>query len=564
MSPDGFSGKRPASAAEAGALSGDAAAKRPVPSDGTGGGRRGTGPEERSTAPVAPGGASPAPGVPAATADEAGRTRWGRLGLGLGAGGLLCLLLVALLGPSAMQPRLAGAGVPFSLDVGASPYLVIGLAAVGIGLGTAGLAACFVAARRGWRCSAGGLVAAGTLAAAAFAMMPPVGSTDHLNYAAYGRMVVTGHDPYATRAIDMPGDPIADAVQEWRTAPSVYGPIATAQQAFASWVGGESVALTVFVLSVTNALAFVLTGLVLHRVCRTPEGRMRAALLWTCNPLLLFHLVSGAHNDALAICAAVGILAATAGASRPVLRAAAAGVCAGAAGAIKFPAALVGGGPALRMLLRRRIAPLAALAGAAAAVAGTAYALAGEHAFDQVKKAANAVSLATPWHLVDVALGVREHRLLIRVGSLVLLAVLVWLLVRALPRDPRCDPETAETLVLSAALVLAWLWSAPYALPWYDGLGWAVLALLPWSRLDWALLGHTVALSLAYLPARDPALIGLPNDLMWLVTVLRSDVTPWLLTGLLVWVTVTALRTPRPRPAPAPVRSPRGSAGPPG
>jgi len=552
MPPDGLAGERSAAApdAAAGAVRG-----RPAASPATGEGRRGAGPRGRAAA---------SDGRGAEAAGGTGRTRWGRLGLGLGAGSLVCFLLVALLGPSVMQPALGGGGVPFSLDAGASPYLVIGLTAAGIVLGTAGLAACFAAVRRGWRCPAGGLAAAGALAAAAFAMMPPVGSADHLNYAAYGRMVVTGHDPYATRAVDMPGDPIADAVQEWRGAPSVYGPIATAQQAFASWVGGESVALTVFALSVTNALAFVLTGLVLHRACRTPEGRMRAALLWTCNPLLLFQLVSGAHNDALAICAAVGMLAVAAGASRPVLRAAAAGACLGAAGAIKFPAALAGGGPALRMLLRRRLAPLAALTGAAAAVAGVAYALAGGHAFDQVRRAANSVSLATPWHLVDVALGVGQHRVVIRIGSLALLAALVWLLVRALPRDPRRDPETAEALVLSAALVLAWLWSATYALPWYDGLGWAVLALLPWSRLDWAALGHTAALSLAYLPARDPVLIGLPEELMWLVTVLRSDVIPWLLIGLPVWVAVTALRSPRPRPAPAPARSPRGSAAPPG
>nr|WP_198679307.1 polyprenol phosphomannose-dependent alpha 1,6 mannosyltransferase MptB [Thermomonospora amylolytica] len=476
----------------------------------------------------------------------------------------MCFLLVALLGPSAMQPRLAGAGAPFSLDVGASPYVVIGLTAAGILLGTAGLGLCFVAVRRGWRCPAKGLMIAGVLAAAAFAVMPPVGSADHLNYAAYGRMAVTGHDPYATRAVDMPGDPVADAVEEWRSAPSVYGPIATAQQALASWAGGESVALTVFALSVTNALAFVLTGLILHRACRTPEGRLRAALLWTCNPLMLFHLVAGAHNDALAICAAVGVLAVLAHTSRPVLRTAAAGVFAGAAGAIKFPAALVGGGPALRMLLGRRLTSLAALAGAAAGTAGLAYALAGGHAFDQVRRAANSVSLATPWHLLDAAMGVNQHRVVIRIGSLVLLAALVWLLARALPRDPRQDPDVAEALAVSAALVLAWLWSATYALPWYDGLGWAVLALLPWSRLDWALLGHTAALSLAYLPARDPALIGLPDDLMWLVTVLRSDVIPWLLTGLLIWAAATALRSARPRPVPAPARSPRGSAGSPG
>ncbi len=486
----------------------------------------------------------------------------GLAGIGIS---LACFLLTALLGPSAMQPALPGerGQPPYSLDAAAPPHLVIGLVAAGVLAGAAGLGLCLHAVRRGWRCSPRPLLAAGLLAAAALALMPPIGSADHLNYAAYGRMAVTGHDPYGTRAADLPGDPIADAVQEWRHVPSVYGPVATAQEALASWIGGESVRLTVFALSVTNALAFALTGWILHRACRTPLGRLRAALLWTCNPLLLYHLVGGAHNDALAIAAAAGALAVFAGTSHPARRAVAAGALAGLAAAIKFPAAVVGGGPAWAMLRRRAAGRLLLLGAGAAAVALLAYAAAGDQAFDQVRRAANAVSLASPWHLVDVALGVGRHRMLIRIGSLALLAALIWLLVRALPRDAERDPDAAEGLVVAAALALAWLLTATYVLPWYDGLGWAVLALLPWSRFDWALLAHTTALSLAYLPARDPALIGLPDELGWLVTVLRSDVVPWLLTGLLLWVAVTALRRPA-HPAPAPAHSPPASAGPPG
>ncbi|SEG76628.1 Protein of unknown function [Thermomonospora echinospora] len=530
--------------------------------------------QSERAAPVGANGAGWAEPVEPAGSGEAGRAvsvgrgvrGLGAAGLGGVGAGLVCFLLTALLGPSVMQPVLRGASgqPPYSLDAGASPYVVIGLIAGGVLLGTAGLGLCLYAVQRGWRCSARRLMAAGVLVAAAFAVMPPIGSSDHLNYAAYGRMAVTGHDPYSTRAVDLPGDPVIGAVEEWRHAPSVYGPIATAQEAFASWVGGDSVRLTVFALSVTNALAFVLAGWILYRVCRTPRGRLRAALLWTCNPLMLLHLVAGAHNDTLAIAAAVGALGVFAGASRPLPRALAAGALAGAAAAIKFPAALVGGGPAWTMLRRRGFGGLAGLGAAAATVALAAYSLAGDHAFDQVRRAANSVSLATPWHLLDAAMGVGQHRIVIRIGSLVLLAALIWLLLRALPRDPGRDPDVADGLAVAAALVLAWLLAATYALPWYDGLGWAVLVLLPWSRFDWALLAHTAALSLAYLPARDPRLIGLPDDLTWLVTVLRPDVIPWLLTGVVAWVAVTSIRRPWSRPVPAPGHSPPASAGSPG
>jgi hypothetical protein len=505
----------------------------------------------------------------------------GRAGLGGIAVSIACFLVTALLGPSAMEPALPGSGPPLSLHLRPSPYLVIGLVAAGVLFGGLGLALCLHAVRRGWRPAPRPLLIAGLLATAAFALMPPVGSSDHLNYAAYGRMVVTGHDPYSTGAADLAGDPVARAVQEWRETPSLYGPIATGQQALAAKIGGDSVRPTVFVLSVTGALAFALVGLILYRF----GDPLRSVLFWTLNPLMLFHLVSGAHNDTLGIAVAVGALVVFTGGSRregragstgpprpsghvdpvpdpapgvpappSVLRALAAGALVGAGVALKLPAALVGGGPAWMLLRRRAVPSLVALFGAAGAVTLVAYSLVGSHAFDQVRRASTSVSFATPWHLLDVALGRGTHRTVIQIGALLLLAGLAVLLVRALPGEAgHEDPRIA------AALVLAWLFAAPYALPWYDGLGWAVLALLPWSGFDGLLLARTAALSLAYLPARAPDVVRLPGDLSWLFTVVRPTVVPCLLTAVLVALVVRSLRNPR--PAPASVSKPPARAG---
>ncbi len=475
-----------------------------------------------------------------------------------------CFLATALLGPSAFVPSLAGRSgrPPYSLDAHPSPYVVIGLAVAGVLMGTAGLGLCFAGVGRGWRVRAFPLVVAGLLAAVAFTCLPPAGSTDHLNYASYGRMAATGHDPYVTRAVDMAGDPVAGAPEEWRFTPSVYGPIATGSQAFASWIGGGSVRLTVFVLSLINTLAFALTALILYRTSRSEERRLRTALLWTCNPLLLYHLVSGAHNDVLAIAPMVAALAIFTGRAPGPGRALAAGALIGAGAAIKLPAALVGGGPAWTLLRdawssrnRRAVTGLVALVGGATVVATASYLLAGPHALDQVSQASNMVSLATPWHLVDVLLGRGEHRTVIKIGSMVLGVILFVLLARALPRSEEDQHRIA------AALILAWLLAAPYELPWYDGFGWALLALLPWTRFDWVLLAHTSALSLAYLPARAPERIGLPDELSWLVTVVRPTVIPWTLLAVLAALTVLCLRSGR---APATGRPPRASAGSPG
>lgn len=491
----------------------------------------------------------------------------GRAGLAATGASIGCFLVLAGLGPSAVEPVLAGSGPPFSLHAGPGAAVVIALMAAGVVLGAAGLGLCLWAVRRGWRCAPRPLLIAGLLATAAFALLPPVGSSDHLNYAAYGRMVVTGHDPYTTTASRLPGDPIADAVPEWRDTKSVYGPLITVQQGFASWAGGTSVRLTVFVLSVTNALAFALVGLILYRT-GDPERRLRSVLLWTLNPLLLFHLVSGAHNDAIGILTAVGALAAFAG---PVRRTFASGLLTGAGVAIKFPAALVGGGPAWVLIHslwttrgREPLVRLAALFGGAGIVTLVAYALAGSHAFDQVRNASKSVSLASVWHLFagfGGGLLFTVSRSTVQFAALVLLAVLVWLLIRALPYDPYSSKEISDSRRIAAALVLAWLFSALYILPWYDGLGWAVLALLAWSRFDWVLLAHTTALSLAYLPARRADVIGLPGNLRWLERTMRPEIMPWVLTGVLlalVWLCLTDRR-----PVPGPVPTPQGPAEPP-
>ena len=496
-------------------------------------------------------------------------------GLFLGGAGLACFLLTALLGPSVMEPVLPGrAGQPpYSLVAHPSPYLVVGLTAAGVVLSAAGLGLCLLATRKGWSFRPRVLLLAGVIATAAFALMPPVGSADHLNYAAYGRMVVTGHDPYVTTARDLPGDPVAGAVQDWAGTPTVYGPIATAQQAFAAEIGGGSARLTVFVMSLTNALAFLVTGLLLYRTARGDPGReLRAVLLWTANPLLLFELVGGAHNDVLAVAFAVAGLAVFAHRQRPGLgRCLLAGVLIGAGAAVKVNVAIAGGGPLLVLLaegwrareagrwLWRTAARVVALCVPAAAVAGLAYLLAGPHSLDQLNRASKSVSLATPWHLLAGSTGgllVTVPRSAVQTGSVLLTLLLVVLLLRALPKP---YAEKDETFRITAALALAWLFAAPYALPWYDGLGWAMVALLAWSAFDWLLLVRTSVLALAYLPARDPRLAGLPHGLDWLITVVRAQVTPWVLTLTLIALIALAARWSR--RAQAPGCSPRAPAG---
>ncbi|MBF8192107.1 polyprenol phosphomannose-dependent alpha 1,6 mannosyltransferase MptB, partial [Nonomuraea sp. K274] len=366
---------------------------------------------------------------------------------------VLLTIAIGVLGPSAMVPALSGPAwqPPYSLDVHPSPYLVIALAATALVLGGVGLLTALIVTRtpattearspgpvpRAPRAlpSPRALVLIGCVAAAILAFLPPSGSGDHLNYAAYGRMLTLGLSPYTHGAVDLPGDPIADAVEDpWREEPSVYGPVATALQAVASWVGGDSLRLTMFVLALFNAAAFIATGLLVDRFTRhDPARRLRAALLWTANPLLLYHLVAGMHVDTLAIACMVAALLAR---NRP----AGSGVLLGLGVATKLNAGLVALGPAWE--LRRRPARLALMAACALAVVVIGYAIAGPEAITPVTRTSKAISHASFWKLVQgwlqsiVGTG-SAYRGEIQVGSLLVLALIAWSLLRLASRSRR-------------------------------------------------------------------------------------------------------------------------------
>jgi hypothetical protein len=226
---------------------------------------------------------------------------------------LLIMIAVSAAGPSkavVSLPR-AGLGPPWWIALHPAAWLVaVALWAAALA-GAGGVAAGLVAARRGWRPPVKMLVAGALAAAAVLAVLPPAGSTDTLDYAAYGRMVAIGHDPYVMtpQQLRLSGDPVGAAAPIlWETKHSLYGPLATIEQGTAAILGGTSAARITFWLKVWNALAFALVVLALDRLLRAdPAARVRAHMLWSLNPLLLWGLVAAGHVDTVA--AAVGFLA---------------------------------------------------------------------------------------------------------------------------------------------------------------------------------------------------------------------------------------------------------------
>jgi hypothetical protein len=269
------------------------------------------------------------------------------------------------------------------------------------------------------------------------------------------------------------------------------------------------------------------------------------------------------HVDTMAVACMVAALFAFSSA-RGAAGGATSGVLLGLGIGVKLNAGLVALGPAWE--LRRRPGRLALVAGTATATVAAVYGIAGPHVLDQVSAASRKVSLGTPWQPVKLALqslfGPGAYAAWIQAGSVLLLALLAWLVFRAVPRGPfgavppgspapppSSAPWPVPAPLVSAVVVVAWLFAAPYALPWYDGLAFALLAAAPaWPALEGFVVARTTILSLGYLPAREALR---PDDLLWLKTVVRQQAVPWsllALTAALAWWAARAGARARRRP----------------
>ena len=131
-----------------------------------------------------------------------------------------------------------------------------------------------------------------------FALAPPLLSLDVFSYVSYARLeAVHGLNPYEYPPGAVPSDPAVPFVADFRGQVSVYGPLFTLATLPLGLVG---VAGAVWSLKAIAAASVLVTALIASRVAASrgsdPAG---AAALVALNPLVLVHVVGGAHNDAL-------------------------------------------------------------------------------------------------------------------------------------------------------------------------------------------------------------------------------------------------------------------------
>ncbi len=138
---------------------------------------------------------------------------------------------------------------------------------------------------------------------APFAIGPPMLSNDVWRYAANGLLLRRGLDPYSVGPSALGNVHAVAAVDPtWRSVPSTSGPLATTAQHLAIAISGGNALGAVLVFRALGLVCFVAIG-VLAAELAGPR-RVPALTLTVLNPLLLLHVVSGAHLDGAAVRAA--------------------------------------------------------------------------------------------------------------------------------------------------------------------------------------------------------------------------------------------------------------------
>jgi hypothetical protein len=372
------------------------------------------------------------------------------------------------------------------------------------------------AVRRGPFVSPLRLVIAGAVVACLFAMLPPAGSVDMLNYAIYGRIADLGRDPYVTTPLRLAhtGDPVGVLMPPgWQRVPTVYGPITTTIQYLAAHVAGNSMARIIFLLKWANAVAFIGTGVILDRlVGPDPVRRVRACLLWTANPIMLFWMIGSGHADVYAVFFLVAALyalrrsALAGGPAGSLVWAFVGGMAGGAAVAVKasflFPAA---GLVAIAWFGAVRIRRTIAVIGGILFVAGGGYLAAGPEAIHSLSSRLG----RTKDRYLPVPSFILDHHVLYTVWWTVLglgaIAFLWWrsgLPIRfwRRPQVPSALPlEVLPVVVIAFGTTLL----SPLQYPWYDAMVLPLLAVLPlkpYARLDRLIIIRGVLIALMTLP----------------------------------------------------------------
>jgi hypothetical protein len=146
----------------------------------------------------------------------------------------------------------------------------------------------------------------------------PLGSADVYSYACQGWVQQAGGDPYAAGVAGSGCPWLSSVASSWVDAPAPYGPLFLLLAGGVVAVAGASLDAVVAGLRLIAVAGLALTAAGVPALARrVGVDPARAVWLVLACPLVLVHLVSGAHNDALLIGLTVAGLAVACPVMRP-------------------------------------------------------------------------------------------------------------------------------------------------------------------------------------------------------------------------------------------------------
>ncbi|MGW2047077.1 polyprenol phosphomannose-dependent alpha 1,6 mannosyltransferase MptB [Streptomyces sp. NPDC001858] len=341
--------------------------------------------------------------------------------------------------------------------------------------------------------------------AAPLLIAPPLFSRDVYSYLAQGAMVDAHLDVYAHGPAMLGGPLAAEVAPLWQHTGAPYGPVFLALAAGLSALTRGALSAGLVGMRCVALFGVALMTAALPRLARH-SGADPGAALWlgVLNPLVLLHLVAGAHNDAIMLgLLGVGLVAALG--RRPLLGA----VLVTLAALVKAPAALgLVAIVVLQLRAGRRPAPALLTTGGAAAVTTVAATAVAGTGYGWIAALDTPVS-AHNWALTSL-LGRATRALLEELGSdLAPLAVPAWhilgLVVTAVALVAiwwRLRPRPVYALGLSLATVAAF---GPAIRPWYALWGlFLIAAAAPDTLIRHRMAAVAGVLALAVLPDGGP------------------------------------------------------------
>ena len=331
---------------------------------------------------------------------------------------------------------------------------------------------------------------------------PPLLSNDVYSYVAQGEMASRGIDPGANGPASLGrNDWTSGADPVWRAAAAPYGPVAVFTSRTVVEAAGHDPALALWFYRVVVLMGIVMAAVGVSLIAlRSGIQPSVAVAIGIGNPIVILHLIGGAHNDALMF----GFLALGLAAAQRGRRVAAVALLI-AATAIKIPAALslvyLGWcwDGAVATIRRRILTTAAVVVSAILAIAvgcllmgmgpGWLTALTSTGKVNDTYSPTTKLGFSISEILGAIGIDVDGATLTAGVRALGLLAIVVLALIVML-RSPRIGVVRATGIMLVAYVLLG-----PVIWPWYLAAGFALLAACGLGRYQPACLVVCLAAS---------------------------------------------------------------------